>query len=155
LNGAVRVELTLEDDRLFETGRRVKLIGRGDRETEVEFFRRQHGNCVVKFRGIDHISEAERLVGAEIKVAADQLHPLEEGWFYTFQLKGCRVFTAGGECLGTITDVLDFGGAEVLKVDSENEETLIPFAQEYLRRIDLDQQRIDVDLPEGLRGLNK
>jgi ribosomal 30S subunit maturation factor RimM len=60
-----------------------------------------------------------------------------------------------GECLGTITDVLDFGGSEVLKVDSENEETLIPFAQEYLKKIDLDQKRIEVDLPEDLRGLNK
>src|SRR4029077_5623896 len=127
LNGAVRIELTLEDDGLFEPGRRVHLAGSGKRETEFESFRRPHGDCVVKFRGIDHISEAERLVGAEIKIAADQLNPLQEGWFYTFQLKGCRVFLAGGECLGTITDVLDLGGAEVLKVDSENEETLIPF----------------------------
>jgi 16S rRNA processing protein RimM len=155
LNGAVRVELTLEDDRLFESGRHVKLAGNAEGETEVEFFRRQHGHGIVKFRGIDHIAEAERLVGAEIKIAADQLKPLAEGWFYTFQLKGCRVFAASGECLGTITDVLDFGGSEVLKVDSEGEETLIPFAQEYLKKIDLDQQRIEVDLPEGLRGLNK
>jgi 16S rRNA processing protein RimM len=155
LNGAVRIELTLEDDRLFEPGRRLTLAGTGERETEVEFFRRQHGNCVVKFRGIDHISEAEQLVGAEIKIAIDQLSPLEAGWFYTFQLKGCRVFAVSGECLGTITDVLDFGGSEVLKVDSENEETLIPFAQEYLKKIDLDQKRIEVDLPEDLRGLNK
>jgi 16S rRNA processing protein RimM len=155
LNGAVRIELTLEDDRLFEPGRRIRLAGNIERETEVEFFRRQHGNCIVKFRGIDHISEAERLVGAEIKIAVDQINPLGEGWFYTFQLKGCRVFAAGGECLGTITDVLDLGGSEVLKVDSETEETLIPFAQEYLKKIDLDQQRIEVDLPEGLRGLNK
>jgi 16S rRNA processing protein RimM len=155
LNGAVRIELTLEDDRLFEPGSRVILTGPGERETEVEYFRRQHRHCVVKFRGIDHISEAERLIGAELKVAADQLKPLQEGWFYTFQLKGCRVFATGGEYLGTITDVLDLGGAEVLKVDSENEETLIPFAQEYLKKIDLDQQRIDVDLPDGLRRLNK
>ena len=80
---------------------------------------------------------------------------LAEGWFYTFQLKGCRVYAAGGECLGTITDVLDVGGSEVRKVDSENEETLIPFAQEFLKEIDLGRQRIEVDLPEGLRGLNK
>ena len=155
MNGAVRIELTLEDDRLFEPGRRVTLAGTGQRETEVEFFRRQHGHCVIKFRGIDHISEAEKWVDAEIKIAANQLSPLGEGWFYTFQLKGCRVFAASGECLGTITDVLDFGGSEVLKVDSEKEETLIPFAKEYLKKIDLDQQRIEVDLPEGLRGLNK
>ena len=155
MNGELRIELTLEDDRLFDAGRRLKLAGSVERETEVEFFRRQHGHCIIKFCGIDHIKEAERLVGAEIKIASEQLIPLQEGWFYTFQLKGCRVFAVNGECLGTITDVLDLGGSEVLKVDSENEETLIPFAQEYLKRMDLDQQRIEVDLPEGLRGLNK
>jgi ribosomal 30S subunit maturation factor RimM len=42
-----------------------------------------------------------------------------------------------------------------LKVDRENEETLIPFAQAFVKNIDLDQRRIDVDLPEGLRDLNK
>jgi len=132
----------------------VTLAGKIERETEIEFFRRQHGHCVAKFRGIDHIDEAEKLVGAEIRIAADQLKPLDAGWFYTFQLKGCRVFVAG-EYLGTITDVLDYGGTEVLKVDSENEETLIPFAQEYMKKIDLDERTIEVDLPEDLRDLNK
>jgi 16S rRNA processing protein RimM len=155
LKGAVRIKLTLEDDRLFEPGRRVTLAGTSQRETEIEFFRRQHGHCVIKFRGIDHISDVEGCIGAEIRIPTSQLKPLEEGWFYTFQLKGCRVFAVSGEYLGTITDVLDLGGAEVLKVDRENEETLIPFAKEYLKKIDLDQQRIEVDLPEGLRELNK
>jgi 16S rRNA processing protein RimM len=78
-----------------------------------------------------------------------------EGSFYTFQLKGCRVFQ-DGEYIGTITDVLDLGGSEVLKVDREdNEETLIPFAHSFLKKIDLDQRRIDVNLPDGLRDINK
>jgi 16S rRNA processing protein RimM len=70
-------------------------------------------------------------------------------------LKGCRVYAADGEYIGDVTDVLDAGGSEILKVDRGTEETLIPFAQEYLRSIDLDQQRIEVNLPEGLRDLNK
>jgi len=83
------------------------------------------------------------------------LSPPKEGWFYTFQLKGCRVFAVDGEYIGTITDVLGSGGTEILKVDRDNEETLIPFAESYLRKIDLGQRRIEVDLPEGLRELNK
>jgi 16S rRNA processing protein RimM len=83
-----------------------------------------------------------------------ELAPLQEGWFYTFRLKGCRVFGIEGEYLGIVTDVLDAGGAEILKVDSENEEILIPFAQSYLKSIDVEQQRIEVDLPDDLRKLN-
>jgi 16S rRNA processing protein RimM len=125
------------------------------RETEIEFFRRQHGRCVVKFRGIDSISEAEKHIGNEIKIPEDELPLPEEGAFYTFQLKGCQVFTTAGEFVGTVTDVLDSGGTEILKVDCDAEETLIPFAQSYMKSIDTDQRRIEVELPEGLRGLNK
>jgi 16S rRNA processing protein RimM len=124
------------------------------RETEIEMFRRQHGRCIAKFKDIDSISEAEKFVGSDIKVAADMLPARQEGWVYTFQLKGCRVYAADGEYIGTITDVLT-GGTDILKVDRENEETLIPFAQEFVRMIDLDQRRVDVVLPEGLRDLNK
>ena len=110
---------------------------------------------MIKFRGIDSIAEAEKYIGNEIRIPADAVPALKEGCFYTFQLKGCRVFTANGEYIGIVTDVLDSGGTEILKVDREDEETLIPFAQSYMKHIDPDQRKIEVDLPEGLRGLNK
>jgi 16S rRNA processing protein RimM len=146
----------LEDDAVFETGRRVILAGKGiERESEIEFFRRQHGRCVAKFRGIDSISDAEILVGYDVKIPTETLPDLEPGWFYTFQLKGSRVFTVEGEYIGVLTDVLDTGGGEILKVDRDKEEILIPFAHSYLKEIDVDQQRIVVDLPEDLRELNR
>jgi 16S rRNA processing protein RimM len=157
LKGEVRIEQIFEDDSVFEAGRRVRVSGghAEDRDTEIELFRRQHGRCVAKFRGIDSISDAERYIGAEVRVPVDSLPALEEGSFYTFQLKGCSVVTTTGELIGIVTDVLDPGGTEILKVDGDDEETLIPFAEAYLKRIDLDQRTIEVDLPEDLRNLNK
>ena len=147
----------LEDDAVFGSGRRVILSGAriAEREAEIDFFRRQHGHCVVKFQGIDGISEAEKYIGAEIRIPAGDLPEPEEGSYYTFDLKGCQVFAAGGDYIGIVTDVLDSGGNRILKVDREKEETLIPLAESYLKSIDLDQRRIEVDLPEGLRDLNK
>ena len=131
------------------------MAGRGaEHETEIEWFRRQHGRCVAKFKGIDSISEAEQYVGSEIKVDTSSLPALREGSVYTFQLKGCRVYAVDGEYIGTITDVLT-GGTDILKVDRDNEETLIPFAKDFVKTIDLEQRRVDMDLPEGLRDLNK
>ena len=137
---------------MFEPGRKV-LVGQA--EMEIESFRRQHGRCVAKFKGIDTIDEVERFVGKEMRIAADEVPEVEDGWFYTFQLKGCRVYAADGEYIGDVTDVLDAGGSDILKVDRGNEETLIPFAQEYLQTVDLEQKKIVVNLPEGLRDLNK
>src|SRR5216117_2376074 len=72
LKGEVRIEQLLEDDAIFGSGRRVILsVVRGaEREAEIDFFRRQHGRCIVKFRGIETISDAEKYVGAEIKIPA-------------------------------------------------------------------------------------
>ena len=42
-----------------------------------------------------------------------------------------------------------------MKVDGKDGEILIPFAQSFLRKVDLGQRRIEVELPEGLLDLNK
>ena len=77
----------LEDDAVFDPGQRVILSGEtAERETEIELFRRQHGRCVMKFQGIDTISEAEKYIGAEVKIPASDLPAPQEGWYYTFQL---------------------------------------------------------------------
>jgi 16S rRNA processing protein RimM len=62
---------------------------------------------------------------------------------------------ADGETLGIVTDVLGGSGTPILKVDGKDGEILIPFAQSYLRKMDLEQRRIEVELPDGLRDLNK
>jgi len=152
----MRVEVILDDDRVFAPERLVTILrGRVRENSRIEFSRRQHGRLILKLRGIDSIAEVESLVGAELGVPQELLPPPEEGLFYTFQLKGCTVVTAGGDSLGTVTDVLDSGGTHILKVDGDGGEVLIPFAQSFLRKVDLEQRRIEVELPEGLADLNK
>lgn len=152
----MRVEVILDDDRVFEAGRPVEIVhGAVRTNSRIEFFQRQHGHVILRLQGIGSVSEVERLVGAELRISEQQLPPTEEGVFYTFHLKGCDVVTAAGEPLGKVADVLDNGGACILKVDGRDGEILIPFAQSYLRKIDVGQRRIEVDLPEGLLDLNK
>jgi len=158
----MRVETILEDNRVFEPGTRVMVVqGKTADEREIEFSQIQHGRRIVKLRGIDSISQVEPLVGAELALPEDRLPATEDGQFYTFHLKGCRVVTEAGEDLGEVTDVLDTGGTggtEILQVeDSEGKrgELLIPFAEAYLREVDVEGRRIVVDLPAGLRDLNR
>ena len=145
----------LDDDRVFAANRSVMALrGNVSESFQIEFSRRQHGHLILKLRGIDSIAEVEIRVGAELEIEESELPPAEEGLFYTFHLKGCTVVTKG-ESLGIVTDVLDSGGTHTLKVDGKDGEILIPFAQSYLRKVDLGQRRIDVELPEGLLDLNK
>jgi 16S rRNA processing protein RimM len=152
----MRVDPILEDDRVFEAGRPVTLVRGSVRESfEIEYSRKQHGRLILKLRGIDSISEVERRVGSELSVSEEQIPPALQGTFYTFHLKGCFVVTMRGSRVGQVADVLDSGGTPILKVDGQDGEILIPFAEAFLRKVDLGQRRIEVALPEGLRDLNK
>jgi 16S rRNA processing protein RimM len=156
------VELILDDDRFLVPERQMQLeIGGNRRAVKIEFFRRQHGRFVMKFAGIDSIEDAERIVGGELRIRESEIPEAEEGSFYTFHLRGCRVYAIhpgdGGrdEYIGDVTDVVDGGGTQLLQVGSGKEETLIPFAESIVKKVDLAAQRIEVELPKGLRELNK
>jgi len=152
----MRIDVLLEDDRVFEPERKVTVIrGTGREDSEIEFSRKQHGHQILKLRGVNSISQVELLVGAELAIPEKDLPPATEGSFYTFHLKGCQIVAADGETLGIVTDVLDSGGTPILKVEGKDGEILIPFAQSFLRKLDLGERRIEMSLPDGLRDLNK
>ena len=68
------------------------------------------GLLVLKFAGVDSISEAETLVGCELQVPRSQRSELQAGWDYVSDLVGCAVLDHGRE-IGRIEDV-QFGAGE-------------------------------------------
>lgn len=109
---------------------------------------------VLKFRGVDSISEAETLVGCELQVPSIERAKLDEGWTYVSDLVGCVVWDGDRE-VGSVTDV-QFGAGEapLLIVRSGAKEYEIPFAQEFIERVDSAGKRIVMRLPEGLLEVN-
>ena len=124
------------------------------RELEVEEFWPHKQFLVLKFAGIETISEAEPLVGCELQVPAESRAKLEAGWNYVSELIGCTVFDGSRE-IGKVADV-QFGAGEapLLLVRTGSSEYEIPFAEAYLRKVDVGAQRIEMELPEGLLDVN-
>jgi 16S rRNA processing protein RimM len=123
------------------------------RSVEVESVWFHSGTLVFKFRGIDSISEAEALARAEVRIPASEREPLEEGEFFDSDLIGCEVIDRQtGESLGHVTNLEDAGGPGLLVV---NGDLLIPFARSICVEIDPAAKRIVVELPEGLKDLNR
>ena len=108
---------------------------------------------VLKFRGVDSISDAEKLAGAEVLIPASKRAALEPEEYFQSDLIGCEVLErATGEALGRVTGWEDSGGNGLLVLESG---LLIPFARAICREIDPAAKRILVDLPEGLKDLNR
>ena len=127
----------------------------GRRELEVEELWPHKGLLVLKFAGVDSISEAEPLVGCELQVPLSQRSSLQAGWKYVSDLTGCEVFD-GEKKIGRVEDV-NFGAGEaplLLVRNAANEVFEIPFAEAYVGSVDVEKKLLRMSLPEGLLEVN-
>lgn len=142
-------------ERFAERRRMYALPPEGERRAlELESHWGHKSRVVLKFRGVDSISDAERLVGAEIQIAQEDRAELEAGATYVSDLVGCAVIAseAGRErAIGEIADV-QFGAGEapLLVIREGGREHLVPFAAEFLESIDVEHKRVRMRLPEGM-----
>jgi 16S rRNA processing protein RimM len=141
----------------YEALREVYLFGPDDslppRRCEVESTWFHDGTLIFKFRGVDTIPDAEPLAGAEVRVPMSQRAPLEPDEFFQSDLVGCEVVDRRtGETLGRVSGWEDAGGSGLLVVEGG---LLIPFARAICVEIHPEAKRIAVELPEGLKDLNR
>ena len=127
------------------------------RELEVEDLWPHKGLLVLKFAGVDSISQAETLIGCELQVPSSQRVELKAGWNYVSDLIGCSVLDHDRE-IGRIEDV-QFGAGEapLLIMTGSNDSSKIfeiPFAEAYLESVDVRRKQVRMKLPEGLLEVN-
>ena len=125
------------------------------REVKVESFWPHKELLVLKFAGVDSISDAEVLIGCELQVPRNERGQLEPGWRYVEDLVGCSVYDSGNE-IGRIEDV-QFGAGEaplLIVVGKSGSKFDVPFADAYLDSVDINSRQVRVRLPEGLLEVN-
>jgi 16S rRNA processing protein RimM len=154
------VELHTDVPDRFRVGLRLFALAPDNsrRELRVEELWPHKEFLVLKFAGVDSISEAESLIGCELQVPHSERAQLELGWNYVSDLVGCVVFDSGRE-IGKIEDV-QFGAGEapllfvVSGLGAGRKHYEIPYAEAYLKNVDLERKQIQMQLPEGMLELN-
>ncbi|MDI6709205.1 MAG: ribosome maturation factor RimM [Bacillota bacterium] len=151
--GAVRVLPLTDFPERFQDLKEVILTRDGERVTmHIERVAFQKRFVILSLREVPDMHAAERLRGAVLQIPREQACPLPEGRYYLFEIIGLQVFTADGERLGTVVDVLRTGANDVYVVRGEaGRELLIPALKSVVAEINPDASRMVVDLPEGLR----
>jgi 16S rRNA processing protein RimM len=160
-HGEVAATLLTDFPELFD--KRRKLFALGDsskqsgaterRQLELDEHWFHKGMVVLKFAGVDSISDAEALVGSEIQIPRSERAALGCDEFYVSDLAGCTVTDSGRE-IGHIKDVQFGSGEAPLLVIQGEKEYLVPFAAAYIEKIALEQKRLEMKLPEGLLELD-
>jgi 16S rRNA processing protein RimM len=102
--------------------------------------------------GITSPEAAERLRGARISVAEEDLPPAQPGEFYYYQVIGCAVVTTDGRDLGAIAEVFSNGANDVWVVRNGAGEILVPVIADVVKTIDLEARKMTVVAVPGLLG---
>ncbi len=103
---------------------------------------------VALFEGYASRDEAETLRGKTLYIEEENLiekNRVDE--FYPFELEGLEVIF-NNEVLGTVESMMDFNGKWYLNVTGKKN-VLIPFVRPLIQRVEWNEKKIYVSLPEG------
>lgn len=151
VRGEVVVEVLSDVPERLAPGGEVIAVGSGrSRRVVVVASHRPHkSGALVRFEGIEDREGAEELRDALLEVDRTQVPAAPPGTYYWYELLGCRV-RAGGDDLGEVTDLVEDGGGLLLVVSDGERQVPIPFVRSFLKQVDVERGRIELDLPPGL-----
>lgn len=124
IQGEVRLKLFAES---IESLKRYASVQVGGRVLTLKAIKPGKA-AIARFAEINDRAQAEGLRGALLTVSRAALPLLEEGEYYHADLIGLRCETDGGELLGTVVAVENFGAGDILEIEkADGKRTMVPF----------------------------
>ena len=98
----------------------------------------QNKDLRVGFEKVHRREEAEALVGSTVSVFREDLEAPEKGEYFQGDLLGLEARTPEGKTLGKITEIWNSGPVpNLVIVDEAGAEMMVPFAEEFVPKVDL------------------
>ena len=119
------------------------------KEFKVESSSIQGRTILSKIEYVNDRDDADRLRGFLIGINKIDLPALERGKYYWSDLIGLEVINQSGFNFGVIDSIMETGSNDVLVTKNEKE-TLIPYLDNVIIKIDLEKKNIMVDWDENL-----
>ncbi|MER2292809.1 MAG: ribosome maturation factor RimM [Aerococcus urinaeequi] len=157
LRGEVRVMATTDfPEERFKIGATLAIFN-GNKlvETvEVDGHRLHKNFNLLHFKGKDNINDVEKFKGFDLKVAGTEREAdeLDENEFYYDDIIGLEVFTTDDTYLGKIREITSLPSNDVWAIQRPNKgkDILIPYIEDIVLEIDLDDNRVVIDPMDGL-----
>ena len=145
--GQVKIEILTDFPQRFRPG---VLLFIGSHSYLCEHVTHPPKSLILKLQGVETVEDAMLLRGAILEVPTTEAEPLPEGAYYYYQILGLDVYTANGENLGQIADILATGSNDVYVVQGPRGEVLVPAIPEVIITLDLLAKRITIEPMLGL-----
>jgi 16S rRNA processing protein RimM len=119
---------------------------------EVRATRADAENWYLKFKDLRTPEAIARLSGGQLLIPAEERLELPEDMVYVSDVPGMLVIDEEGKTLGKVVEVLEQGPQELLVVGTGKQDLLIPWNDNFVKRIDKAERKVLVDI-STLRGL--
>ena len=119
----------------------------GGVEYEIENCRVQKTCNLLKVKGIDTMEAAQAMRGKTVELYREDI---DDEVIFAAELIGVEVY-AEGKCIGKIKEVLDYPGNSVYVVKGKYE-YMIPAVKAFILSTDVEANRMEVRLLEGMRS---
>jgi 16S rRNA processing protein RimM len=154
IKGAIKIYSYAESVSVYESGGEIILKKPNGAESShtIRGCRPFKKGVVLEISGVVNRNQAEGLAGSDIYIENFRLPALEDDTYYWSDLIGLSVFTTAGTYLGQLKRILPTGSNDVYIIsdDATGHEILIPALATVVKDIDLDRQKMLVEVPEGL-----
>lgn len=147
LNGEVVLKTFDPQSTVLEEVERLVLVTRKDetKELTVTSVGESPGSdLLLSFKGINRREQADALTGSAVHVHREDLEPPADGEFFHGDLVGLEAFTPDGKRLGVVEEVWSTGPVPNLCIRDGKAELLVPFAEEFVPKVDLAAGRVTV-----------
>ena len=104
----------------------------------------------VKFEDIDTEADADEIMGCEIYLPLNMLPKLEGNKFYFHEVIGFEIEDQRLGVFGKIVSINDTSAQPLFEVVNGNVEILVPMIDQFLIKIDRENKKVVMNLPEGL-----
>lgn len=158
IKGELKILPTTDDIKRFELLKEIYVETKNGLVTyPIDKVRYVKNFVLLKFQGIEDMTQAEKLKTCMLKIPKALALPLGKDEYYMDDLYNMKVETEEGEDLGEIVDILLTAGNDVYVVkdlaNPKAKELLIPAIEDCIVKVDLEQGKMIVHLLEGLREL--
>ncbi|MDM8516403.1 ribosome maturation factor RimM [Desulfobacterales bacterium HSG16] len=152
VKGSVKILSHAESPEIFNEDHAFFFKDRENRRSpcKIEWAKPHKRVILAGIADIESREQAEKIIGHKILVDRAVLPEPEEGAYYWEDLVGLDVHTIDGLLLGKIVSIMETGANDVYVVRGEENEILIPALESVVKKIDIDEKIMEVDLPDGL-----
>jgi 16S rRNA processing protein RimM len=104
----------------------------------------------VRFEDVDSEAEADKLIGLEVYLPLSMLPKLEGNKFYFHEVIGFEIEDKRLGVFGKIISINDSSAQPLFEVVNGSVEILVPMIDQFLIKVDRENKKVIMDLPEGL-----